>query len=298
MKELIKVFGEEKSNVDKLKMNYLFDEDLEVCEYVSSQLLNFDIGSIERGNVISVDELIIKSIDEFRIFGLGICTRIRRIIDETSIYCESDNIDQLITFISYKNDRNGDVLVNSGMVDEYIIPRDLYELSIYYFAHEHIHALKETNYKEYQDGITLGETIPIFFELLIYNPEELLRKELIKIRLKVLLNNKEEYRFYDDLFMMYCVMDKSLSEKICENKNINMCEFLRSKIGNYLNSFYYALILYSLYKETPSKILNLVIKVLNHEITTFELLNILGLYGDIRGETFEKELGMIRKLVK
>ena len=102
MKELIKVFGEEKSNVDKLKMNYLFDEDLEVCEYVSSQLLNFDIGPIERGNVISVDELIIKSIDEFRIFGLGICTRIRRIIDETSIYCESDNIDQLITFISYK----------------------------------------------------------------------------------------------------------------------------------------------------------------------------------------------------
>ena len=65
-----------------------------------------------------------------------------------------------------------------------------------------------------------------------------------------------------------------------------------------MNSFYYALMLYSLYKETPNKILNLVNKVLNHEMTTFELLNNLGLYGDIKGEIFEKELGMIRQLVK
>lgn len=298
MEKLIEIFGEEKRNVDRLKMNYLFDEDLKVCDYVSSQLFDFDIATINRGNVISFDELFIKSIDEFKIFGMDICTKIQEMTSKTSIHCKSDNIDQFTTVIGFQEDGVGSVLVNSGIVDRYIIPYSLYEISIYYFAHEHIHALKETNYEEYRDGMTLGETIPIFFEFLIYKPDEILKKELIKIRLNALLSNKLEYEFFDELFMMYCVMDKSLSEKICENENINMCEFLRSKLGNYLNSFYYALMLYSLYKETPNKILSLVNKVLKREITTFQLLNILGLYGDIKGEVFERELGLIRKLVK
>ena len=97
------------------------------------------------------------------------------------------------------------------------------------------------------------------------------KKELIKIRLKVLLNNKEEYRVFNDLFMMYCVMDKSLSEKICENKNINMCEFLRSRVGSYMNSFYYSLILYNIYKEMPGKILTLVNKVLSSSKTVYKI---------------------------
>ena len=56
--------------------------------------------------------------------------------------------------------------------------------------------------------------------------------------------------------------------------------------------------LYSMYKETPKKILDIVSRVLKHEITTLEMLEQLGLYRDIRGSIFEKELGKFRKLVK
>ena len=52
-----------------------------------------------------------------------------------------------------------------------------------------------------------------------------------------------------------------------------------------------------MYKENPDKILCLVLKVLNHEMTTLDMLNDLGIYGNIQGEVFEKELGKIRKLV-
>jgi hypothetical protein len=38
--------------------------------------------------------------------------------------------------------------------------------------------------------------------------------------------------------------------------------------------------------------------VLNKEMTTFQLLSYLGIYGDIRGEVFEKEISNIKKLVK
>ena len=46
------------------------------------------------------------------------------------------------------------------------------------------------------------------------------------------------------------------------------------------------------------KIMNLVNMVLSHQITTYDMLNYLGLYGDIRGDIFEKELKYIRKIVK
>lgn len=65
-----------------------------------------------------------------------------------------------------------------------------------------------------------------------------------------------------------------------------------------MNSFYYVVILYSMYKETPKKILDLVSRVLKQEITTLDMLNCLGIYGDIKGGTFEKELDHIRKLLK
>ena len=298
MDELIEVFGEEKRNVDSLKMNYFFDEDVDVCDYVYAQVSNFDIGTINYGEAISFDELVFRSVEELRIFGDDIHSRIQGIIDETSIHCELEKKYDFITIIGFQADKDGKVLVDSGMVDRYIIPKDMYELSVYHFAHEHIHALKETRYEEYQDGIILGEMLPIFFELLIYNPEEVLKKELIRFRIKALLINKKEYKLYDNLFRMSCVNEFMEHKKIIKNETTSMCEFLRSKVGNYLNSFYYALMLYSLYKETPKRILNLVNKVLKHEMTTLEMLNILGLYGDIRGETFEKELGLIRKIVK
>lgn len=45
-------------------------------------------------------------------------------------------------------------------------------------------------------------------------------------------------------------------------------------------------------------ILNLVKKVLNHELTTIEMLRLLNIYNDIKGEVFESELDLVRKLIK
>ena len=75
-------------------------------------------------------------------------------------------------------------------------------------------------------------------------------------------------------------------------------EYIRSYIGRYLNSFYYAIILYNMYKENPKKILGYVSKVLNHELTTYDMLIDLNIYGDIKGEVFENEINSIKRSLK
>lgn len=297
MDELLQVYGEMKSSFDNLKVHYHFDEDMEVCNYVISQLCDFDISTINYGSVISYDELVSRSMLELRMFGDDIYSKIRGIEKITSIYSEIDNRYGFTTIIGFQVNNSGDILVNTGRVDRYIIPKERYELSIYHLAHEHVHALKETNYSEFQDSLTVGETLPIFFELMIYNPSEILKKELIKFRIKGLLQNKIEYIYYDDLFDN-CIEKSVFYNKPIKNKNTDMCYFIRSKLGCYLNSFYYALMLYNMYRVTPDRIMNLVNMVLKHQITTYDMLNYLGLYGDIRGEVFEKELKYIKKLVK
>ena len=111
-------------------------------------------------------------------------------------------------------------------------------------------------------------------------------------------DNSLEYSVLDDAVKKNNLTRSSFIEDDDYNIKKVVYEYARTKIGCYLNSFYYALILYHMYKETPNKIMNLVYKVLMNEMTTLELLQQLGIYGDIRGEVFEKELRNVKKLVR
>lgn len=291
----------EQKQVDNMGMNYLFNDDILVCNYVSNQLQNMNCSNINCGKSVSLDELIDKTLDEIKIFGDCIYFKTKELIKEVPIeIVDTGDIAQFSTGVSYtdyKVDGKRIIDSDSGEVSKYLIPKNLNELSIYHFTHEQIHGLKETNYKEYVDNIILGETIPMLYELMIYNPDEILKKELIKFRMKYMLINVEEYGMFDLLFKENCVNDIICEREIGTGKETKLYEYLRSRIGCYLNSFYYAVILYKMYKENPDKILYFVLKVLNHEMTTFDMLNDLGIYGNIQGEVFEKELGKIRKLV-
>lgn len=292
LEQLLNLERESKKQMDKMNVNYLSREDFFICEYVLDQLVNIDIDKINYGNSISIDELIRRSLDEIKVFGINIDNNMFK----TKIEYVNDEKSQFGTAVSYGFDNNDLVVPYSGIITKYIVPNELYELSSYHLAHEHIHALKETNYNEYKNCITLGEVIPLFYELMIYNPDEILKKELLKFRMFWILNNKKDYLLLD-----YLYLDEWLNEFVCETDNECKCdvyEFMISKIGCYLNSFYYAVILYNMYKDNPKKILELVSRVLKQEITTLEMLNILDIYGDINGCVFEKELDVIRKVLK
>ena len=296
LEEIVKLQRESKKQIDKMKVDYFSNEDYLICEYVSDQLVNIDISQINYGKIVSLNELIEKSLEEIKNVGININNNVLNLLIKTPFEYVIDEKCQFGTAVSYSFDNNDFVIPDSGIITKYLVPSELYELSIYHLAHEYIHAMKDINYNEYKSCITLGEVIPLFYELMIYNPDELLKKELLKFRMFWLLNNKKDYLLFD-----YLYLDEWLKEWICETDNDCKCdvyEFMMTKDGCYLNSFYYAVILYNMYKETPKKILDLISRVLKHEITTLQMLELLGIYGYINGQVFEKELAGIKKILK
>jgi len=278
-------FLPEQRFADKLKLNYLNSIDIDVCSYVKNQVFYCDFDLLTIGKKICLDDLIELSFEEMMIFDNTIIDRLRELVKSVEMNTCYDDFSEYSCNIGYTtNIYNRTVQENSGRVLGYNIPKKYFEYYTFTLVHEHIHALKETNYNEYKNVFTLGETIPIFMELLMFDSIEEIRRNVLRERLCDIFTNGIEF----DIVNKY----------VLGNNSKSIYEYVRTTIGCYLNSFYYAVILYSMYKETPKKILDLVSKVLKHEMTTLDMLKKLNLYGDIRGEIFEKELGMIKKLVK
>ena len=137
---------------------------------------------------------------------------------------------------------------------------------------------------------------PIFYELIDYENSKLKIKHL-EYRLFWLTEQKETYlaisKILKDNINNYKL--SFLNDDI--NATQNIYEYVKSYFGSYLGGFYYALILYNMYKVNPEIILNLINDVLSHKITTLDMLNKLNIYGSIEGETFEKEINTIKKVL-
>lgn len=290
-----KMYVEEKNIFDMLKSYYLFDEDVEICNYVTNQLPYIELEPVFLGKDISLNELINMSLEEMRVFGRLTYVRTWKLISNIPVEMEEDTFFEFRHIFSFG--MVSDMIDSSSIRNErYVIPKKIYEMSVYCMAHEHIHALKETNYAEARD--TLTEVIPMFYELMIFNPDELLKKELIRCRISLLHEVKEQFIKYNNLLESKCMTDNIISCDEAFDFRGGLYDYMRLKYGIYLCGFYYALILYHMYKENPKKILNLVSKVLNKEMTTLDLLERLGIYWNIKGEIFEKELENIKRLVK
>lgn len=285
----------EKENHDRINGYYLFDEDLDICKYMLDHIPYIDVKSVISGDIISLNELSDMSLEEMTIFGDDIYLRLKDIISKTPISIEYDYFLKYRTVFGF-DINNGDVDVRSGTFNKYCIPRDTYDLSIFLLCHEHIHALKDTNYYESID--TLIEVLPLFYELIVFDPVDKLSVELIRVRMSWLLGNRNEYNIYNNLMKNKIIIPGLANDyEECFARG-GLYDYFRLRVGMYLSGFYYAVILYSMFKESPKKILDLVSKVLRKEMTTFEILDILGIYGDIRGEVFERELTNIKRLIK
>lgn len=285
---------------DAFGIKYLDMIDFEVCNYVISHMsmLPTDIDKINLGKKINAYDLLEIGLRELEKMGNCVSSEAEKIMFITPIgKIETDDKFQMSTAISYEITDDG-VLEGSGEVSKFVVPDNLYEISGCFFGHEQLHALKDTNYREYVNQRTLGEVIPIFYEFMIYSPNEMIKKEVLKVRINNIFDNSLEYEIFFDAFRGNKLNEIILGEDIETIIKSKVYEYCVTKMGCYLNSFYYALILYNMYKETPQKILDLVSKVLKHEMTTLEMLEQLGIYGDIKGEVFEKELRNVKKLVR
>ena len=236
--EIARTYKNEAHGSRMMKLKYLDDKDIDVCKYVLKQISGeFDIQNMYVGDTISLDDLISRSLDEIRMFGDEFMIKIKELLSNITINSQEDDLFYFATYVVYSLNDDNTVCINSGRVDSYSIPNNLFEISLFNFSHEHIHSLKETNYYEYINSFILGETISLFYELISFNPDDILRREIVRTRLYNLNNDRNVFITCDDFF------------DITDDINDRLVfEHIRSKVGCYLNSFYYSVILYNMYK--------------------------------------------------
>ncbi len=271
---------------DVLGIKYISSLDRKIIDYVSRQLKTFDTGAYVCFGSIKLNDAINDSLEHLKLIGDDTYRNAAAFVSTTQFVSVFPIRNDYSCFVSYC-DENGTMKVdkNSGKVIHYKVPVQPDIMASFHLGHEHIHALKETNYEEYIDSQVLGDVIPIFYELLMAEEYPALKTTIYKYRL---LSLKEDMKHYDNAISK---MKKSKNDK-------DIYKVVATRSGQSLNSFYYATLLFNMYKSNPKDILELVSKVLRHEITTREMLDSLGLLHKENNQVYDSEFELMKKYVK
>jgi len=287
---------QEKIVRDKLEINYLNKGDFIICDYVINKIPETDYIPYY-GIPIFKNYAIKRSLIEFKKFSKENYQDLLTIIDNVEFIKDYPLHNSAVqTVFNHKKEESNIQVISPGYISAYHLPKKIYNIDIVALGHEHCHALKENNYKEHKNSLALGEVIPIFYEIINYE-NDFLRKKHLQQRLFDITYPKYFYLAISEILNGNINNYKLsfLNENIDKTKN--MYEYVQSCLGSYLIGFYYAIILYSMYKKDPIKILNLVNKVLSHKITTLDMLKTLNIYHSIYGEKFEKEITTMKKVL-
>ena len=276
----------EKRILDILGAKKMEGKDMKVASYVAKQLTNVKTGAIRVERVVNLNTAFNDALNNVKILGSDVVIAAKSFstikfmpIDPTSLaYACNISFDV--------SDETMEVDQSSGKIDHFKIPQYLDASSADIFlAHEFIHALKETNYQEYILINSLSDVIPMFYELVQISNDTERKKDFLNIRMSLLILEKNNYNM--------------ATANITRSKNdAELYKVLQGRSGQYLNSFYYSLVLFNIYKSDPSLVLSAIKKVLNHEMTTLDMLINLGIYQENFDKVFNEEVGNIRKSLK
>ncbi len=275
----------EKKVFDALGINYLNSGDKRIASFVARSLVNVKTGAITCGKTVTLPDVFHNSVKNMELFGNDIALSAYRFSLVNFLPINSFQHSFATHVVFNADEETMKVDQESGKVEHFKIPQVMDEVTADIFlTHEFIHGLKEVNYNEYVLITSLSDVIPLFYELVqIENDNR--KKEFLNVRMFLLNIEKETYN------NVSLHMKKSMTDK-------DLYKVIQSRSGEYLNSFYYALVLFNMYKDNPKMILELVRKVLNKEMSTLDLLVNLGLYHKNNDYIFNQELGKIRKVLK
>lgn len=261
-----KKYIKERIKIAKIfKLNHLSNNDKLNIDVVCSCKDAIDTACFVSKSSYSLESVKEASIDAMKLFDLGIADRAFNVMAFTNVIPIYDDNYLFSTGIKYGRLKGNVVDTSSGYIDYILTPRILDENAFLLLGHELIHAIKDTNYPEFQLQFTLAEVIPNFYEIVIAESIPEITKNYWNCRLEIVKMLIEEYQAISD----------DLSRSVFNREAL---KYLLSFKGLYLNSFYYALVLYNLYKLQPDWVMKNVLLVLDHKITTKDMLVKLGIY--------------------
>lgn len=275
-KKLLKLFG----------FNYIDFNDKRVINYVCNSLKDIDTGAHVCKGAINYKDAIALSLDTLKVLGEQSFVKVSEFISAISFLPVVQVRDGYSCHVNFSlNEQTLVVDRSSGIVTKYSVPVNPDLMAPLHMGHEHIHALKDTNYDEYIDAQVFGDVIPMLYELIMADTYPENKKDILRFRLSYL---KEDCKRYEN----------ASSKMLMSKADKDLYKILATKSGQYLNSYYYAMILFNMYKKDPKFILEKVNEVLNHHITTRKMLEILGLLHLDNNDIYDIELDNVRKSVK
>lgn len=279
-------YKNQKKIFDLLGFNYIDYQDKRVINYVAKALKSINTGAYVCFGTVSYPEALVASIENVKVFGTEIASRVASLTSNLVLQKVSPISNGYTCNITYLlDDDTKEVDYSSGTVDHYKVPIKPDIMASLHLGHEHLHALKETNYYEYIDGFVLGDVITMLYEFILADKYPELKNEIYRFRLYSL---KEDYTHYENAINQ---MKKSKDDK-------DLYKIIATRSGVYLNSYYYACILFDMYKSSPQMILDIVNRVLKHEMTTRDMLKILGLFHQDKNSIFDSVFEDVKKCVK
>lgn len=266
--------------------NYIDFNDKRIINYVAKSLKNVETGAYVCMGTVSYQTALAGGLENLKVLGMEPYYKTSRFISTIPLMPVHPLSNGFACHITYSvDDETYEVDKSSGTVNHYKIPKNPDIMAPLHMGHEHIHALKETNYDEYIDGQIFGDVIPMLYEFIVADTYPELKREVYRFRLYSL---KEDYKHYENAISQ---MKKSKIDK-------DLYKIIATRSGQYLNSYYYATLLFNMYKCDSKKILELVNKVLNHELTTRDMLDSLGLLHQDKNSLFDSVFEDIIKCVK
>ena len=279
-------YKHQKKIFDLLGFNYIDYQDKRVINYVAKALKSINTGAYVCFGTISYPDALATSIENVKVFGTEIASRVASLTSNLVLQKVSPVSNGYTCNITYSlDDKTKEVNISSGTVDHYKVPIKPDIMASFHLGHEHLHALKETNYYEYVDGFVLGDVITMLYEFILADKYPELKNEIYRFRLYSL---KEDYTHYENAINQ---MKKSKDDK-------DLYKIIATRSGVYLNSYYYACILFDMYKSSPQMILDIVNRVLKHEMTTRDMLKLLGLFHQDKNSIFDSVFEDVKKCVK
>lgn len=237
--------------------------------------------TIPRTKPIPFNVLLVKSLNNLYSLGLH------------NIVSDATSIIKYLEYYELENQPYSSFVTNSSVIDtgcgyakkavSIYVPSYINEASSIFMSHEVIHILKERNPEECKCLNTTGEVLPMLVELLhAYNSNPTLLKEIIYERIKLLYYEAKQFLH--------------LYETIKGTKNPNLLPALYSSC-NYLNSFYYTLILFKLSFNNEDYVIDLLNNSVNNQISTSTITNELEESPD-SNTLYQEGFNIIKKALK
>ena len=283
-KHIINSITQRKEVFDILGIRLMEDKDLSIAKKMISLIPNVFPKVYPMGNILSEDQAFSKSYKYLSVFGQSYVDRAAETINSTKVNKIFNNTFTFVTNITYEVDhKTNKVIKESGNVNNIKTPIVFDEVSPMWLAHEHIHNLKELNYEEYKDGQIFGDVIPMFLELVIAGQES---------------KDKSSAFIMNRLYLLKNEVYELLHVKKLIPENNPLYKTLESSYLQYLNSFYYSLQLYELYKTKREETLDKIREVLDGEKTTRNILEELELLHNFDKTNTKKALQKVISIIK